>query len=59
MVEQSKPVLFGPIQEYNVFQQLARIFTQVGYLLFIKLTDAGWRGELRMPVCPTEIKNDG
>ncbi len=52
MIEEPRPTFFGPIKEYSVFQQLTLIFSRVGYLVFIKLLDRGWTGELRMPVLP-------
>lgn len=50
MSEEMKPVFFGPIEQYTVYQQLVHIFSRKGYVVFVKLREDGWTGELRMPV---------
>lgn len=50
--EETRPTFFGPIEPYTVFQQVADILSKIGYVVFIKLINEGWFGELRMPDVP-------
>jgi len=59
MTEEQKPSFrFGPIENWRIFNQFAQFFSTLGYMVFIRVTNSGWEGELKDPVIGKDNKNE-